>query len=168
MKEKQTFCTKALFLFYLALLVWIILFKLQFSLDGLIGVRAVNLIPFYYEREAGSHFHIREVLDNVLIFVPMGIYLQMLAHESRFPAKLAVIFGTSLLLEGAQYALAVGRTDITDLITNTTGGLLGLALYALIARLLRDRARADRLFFILAAVTSVLISCLLALLVYVN
>ena len=30
-----------------------------------------------------------------------------------------------------QYILAVGRSDITDVLTNTAGGLLGLAVYSL-------------------------------------
>lgn len=128
MKEKQKFFVPVLFLIYLALLVWIILFKLQFNINDLDTVRSINLIPFYYDKEIGTAFHLKEVLENLLIFVPMGIYLQMLLPKCRFHGKLIIIAGTSLLLEGAQYVLAIGRSDITDLITNFMGGLLGLAL----------------------------------------
>ena len=130
MKEKQKFFVPVLFLIYLALLVWIILFKLQFNINDLDTVRSINLIPFYYDKEIGTAFHLKEVLENLLIFVPMGIYLQMLLPKCRFHGKLIIIAGTSLLLEGAQYVLAIGRSDITDLITNFMGGLLGLALSA--------------------------------------
>ena len=41
-----------------------------------------------------------------------------------------LIAGTSFLLETMQYILAVGRSDITDVLTNTAGGLLGLAVYS--------------------------------------
>ena len=157
-----------LFLIYLILLVWIILFKLQFSIHDLDMVRSVNFIPFYYDKEIGTEFHLKEVFENLLIFVPMGIYLQMLLPKGRFHGKLAVIAGTSLLLETAQYVLAIGRSDITDLLTNTTGGLLGLALYCIIARLLRNRERADKLFLVLAVIASVIVIGLLALLKFLN
>ena len=88
----------------------------------------------------------------------MGIYLQMLLPKSKFYTKVLVIAGTSLCLEIAQYVLAVGRTDLTDLITNTAGGFLGLALYGIVNRLLKDRA----------VVVSVLFVGLLAVLLLAN
>ena len=166
MRRKSCQFMLILFLIYLILLVWIILFKLQFSIHDLDMVRSVNFIPFYYDKEIGTEFHLKEVFENLLIFVPMGIYLQMLLPKGRFHGKLAVIAGTSLLLETAQYVLAIGRSDITDLLTNTTGGLLGLALYCIIARLLRNRERADKLFLVLAVIASVIFIGLLALLLF--
>ena len=168
MKRKSCQFMLVLFLIYLILLVWIILFKLQFSIHDLDMVRSVNFIPFYYDKEIGTEFHLKEVFENLLIFVPMGIYLQMLLPKGRFHGKLAVIAGTSLLLETAQYVLAIGRSDITDLLSNTTGGLLGLALYCIIARLLRNRERADKLFLVLAVIASVIVIGLLALLLFLN
>lgn len=168
MRRKSCQSMLVLFLIYLILLVWIILFKLQFSIHDLDMVRSVNFIPFYYDKEIGTEFHLKEVFENLLIFVPMGIYLQMLLPKGRFHGKLAVIAGTSLLLETAQYVLAIGRSDITDLLSNTTGGLLGLALYCIIARLLRNRERADKLFLVLAVIASVIVIGLLALLLFLN
>ena len=168
MNRKLKPCVSVLFLIYLVLLIWIILFKLQFSISDLDTLRSVNLIPFYYDNEIGAGFHIKEVLENLLIFVPMGIYLQMLLYESKFHVKLIIIAGTSFLLEAAQYALAIGRSDITDLLTNTAGGLLGIALYGIAARLLKDRARVDKLFFIFAVITSAAVIGLLALLLFAN
>lgn len=157
-----------LFLIYLALLVWIILFKLQFSIHDLDTVRSINLIPFYYDKDVGTAFHLKEVLENLLLFVPMGIYLQMLLSKWRFHGKLIIIAGTSLLLEMVQYVLAIGRSDITDLLTNTAGGFLGLALYCIVAWLLRKRERADKLFFVLAVIASVVVIGLLAFILLMN
>jgi glycopeptide antibiotics resistance protein len=42
--------------------------------------------------------------------------------------------GASVVLEVAQYVLAVGRSDITDVVVNTAGGLAGLGLLALARR----------------------------------
>ena len=44
MKRRSTYLAVILFLIYLALLVWIILFKLQFSISDLDKIRSVNII----------------------------------------------------------------------------------------------------------------------------
>ena len=54
MKRKSNCLATILFLIYLALLVWIILFKLQFSISDLDKVRSINLIPFHYDKEIGA------------------------------------------------------------------------------------------------------------------
>ena len=157
MKRKSNCLATILFLIYLALLVWIILFKLQFSISDLDKVRSINLIPFHYDKEVGAAFHLTEVLENFLIFVPMGIYLQMLLPRTKLYVKFMLIAGTSFLLETMQYILAVGRSDITDVLTNTAGGLLGLAIYSMAARLIGNRIKANRLFSILAGIVSVVV-----------
>ena len=136
-KEKINYTVPILFLLYLALLIWIILFKLQFSILDLDRVREINLIPFYYEHEVT--FHATEVLQNVLIFMPFGIYLCLLLPKSRFGVKVLLISVVSLLLEICQYVLAIGRSDITDLITNICGGLFGIILYKAAIRLFRNK-----------------------------
>lgn len=89
-KEKLNYIVPILFLLYLALLIWIILFKLQFSILDLDRVREINLIPFYYEHEVT--FHAAEVLQNVLIFMPFGIYMCLLFPKSRFGCEIAFDF----------------------------------------------------------------------------
>ena len=168
MGKKSTRITTVFFLIYIALLVWIILFKLQFSIADLDTVRSVNLVPFYYDKEIGAAFHLKEVIENLLIFVPLGIYLQILLPKSKFHIKLIIIIGICLLLETVQYILAIGRSDITDLIMNTTGGLLGLAIYCIMTRLLKDRKKADKLFLFLAVIVSIFIIGLLAFLLLLN
>ena len=64
--------------------------------------------------------------------------------------KFMLIAGTSFLLETMQYILAVGCSDITDVLTNATGGLLGLIVYLMVVRLIGNRIKANRLFSILA------------------
>ena len=73
MKRKSNCFVTILFLIYLALLVWIILFKLQFSISDLDKIRSINFIPFHYDKEIGAAFHLTEVLENFLIFVPMDL-----------------------------------------------------------------------------------------------
>lgn len=165
-KEKINYTVPILFLLYLALLIWIILFKLQFSILDLDQVRKINLIPFYYEHEVT--FHATEVLQNVLIFMPFGIYLCLLLPKSRFGRKLLLISVVSLLLEICQYVLAIGRSDITDLITNICGGLFGIILYKAAIRLFRNKKRVDQVIIISAAIVTVIVGGGLLLLIAVN
>ena len=161
-KEKINYTVPILFLLYLALLIWIILFKLQFSILDLDRVREINLIPFYYEHEVT--FHATEVLQNVLIFMPFGIYLCLLLPKSRFGVKLLLISVVSLLLEIFKYVLAIGRSDIT----NICGGLFGIILYKAAIRLFRNKKRVDQVIIISAAIVTVIVGGGLLLLLAAN
>lgn len=166
MKKKSYCIVSILFLLYLALLIWIILFKLQFSITALDRVREINLIPFYYKEEVS--FHATEVLENVLIFVPFGIYLCLIFEKLRFSGKLFLIAGMSVLLELCQYVLAVGRSDVTDLITNVSGGLIGVFLYNTIVRLFHNQKRVDQIIIISATIVTVIVGGGLLFLLAIN
>lgn len=167
-REKSNFLVPFLFIIYMVLLVWIILFKLQFSISELDTIRSINFIPFHYDNEIGIRFHLTEVLENVAIFAPLGIYLCMLKHEPKFPVKLMFIVGTSFALEVFQYILSIGRSDITDLITNTCGGLLGIAIYSILVKLFRSRKRTNKFITIIASIVTVLVIGGLAVLLIAN
>lgn len=166
MKKKSYYIASILFLLYLVLLIWIILFKLQFSITALDRVREINLIPFYYKEEIS--FHATEVLENVLIFVPFGIYLCLVFQRSRLRSKLLFIAGMSMLLEVCQYVLAVGISDITDLITNISGGLIGIFLYNTVVRLFHNQRRIDQIIIISATIVTVVVGGGLLFLLAVN
>jgi glycopeptide antibiotics resistance protein len=38
-----------------------------------------------------------------------------------------------------QIAFAIGRADITDVLTNTLGGIIGIGIYALLLKLLKGK-----------------------------
>ena len=74
---------KILFGIYAVLLIWIILFRLNFSLAGIHRVRELNLIPFSnYKDVYEGDLPIFEAILNILIFMPLGIYLRMLGGPS--------------------------------------------------------------------------------------
>lgn len=156
-EKKSNRLIPLLFAVYLVILVWVILFKLQLSVGELDYNRSINLIPFYYSNSVGTQFHLKEVLENVFIFAPYGIYLCMLKSEPRFWQKATLILISSLVLETAQYILAVGSSDITDMITNTLGGILGIGIYYLIVKILRNRKRADTVITVLASIVTLLL-----------
>jgi len=130
--------TIVLFAIYAVLLVGIILFKFPFQYQLTASGRELNLIPF-----AGSYTDPRglatgEVVENVLIFVPFGIYLSTLIRQWSFARRTMIIAATSVAFEIIQFAFAIGRADITDVLCNTLGGILGIGLFAILARVLRS------------------------------
>lgn len=118
---------------YLVMLVWLVLWKLHDPYIGSAAARAVKLVPFVATADAGRSAP-REVIANVLVFVPFGLGLRLLAPRTPWPGLVLTTATASAALETAQYVLAVGVTDVTDVLTNTTGGALGVALAAATAR----------------------------------
>lgn len=127
--------THILFTIYIFLVIWIILFKLAISIDQLPQFRSINLIPFYYPNK--TTYQIREVLDNLIIFIPFGLYLKTLNIDSKRTVFLGFLFSFSLEL--SQYIFCIGASDITDLITNTTGALVGVGIYFLLKKIFKDK-----------------------------
>ncbi len=121
--------SKTVFALYLFLLVWLVLFKLNFNLalPFAYHTRSLNVIPFANV----SPSNVRGWIFNVVAFIPFGFLLSV--NLKRLPVwqRLALVVICSLDFELIQFIFAIGITDITDVITNTTGGLLGLLLYAL-------------------------------------
>jgi len=90
-------------------------------------------VPFLPSAEAGASAPL-EVVSNILLFVPFGLYLGLLAPSWQWWKVTGVFIGASLVLEIAQHVLSTGSFDITDVIVNTAGGLVGLGLLALARR----------------------------------
>ena len=124
-----------LFAVYLVLLAWIVLWKLETPYVGAAALlpRPFKLIPFLPSAEAGGSAPL-EVVANILLFVPFGLYLGLLAPSWRTWKLAGVFAGASLALEITQHVLSTGSFDITDVIVNTVGGLAGLGLLALVRR----------------------------------
>ncbi|MDL2224783.1 VanZ family protein [Eubacteriales bacterium OttesenSCG-928-M02] len=131
-----------LFLLYIGFVLWVILFKMSFSMDAMGSIRTLNLIPFRESAITNGTVNVFEIVANALIFIPCGIYLSALCPEVPAWGRLAMVCAFSIALEAGQYALAIGRSDITDVIQNTMGGAIGLGAYAIIRRVFRGRTAA--------------------------
>ncbi len=150
-KEKTNIWLKSLLIVYIVLLTWIILFKLEFSIPSPYKIVHIHLVPFYYEN---SYFPLMGTFLNVLIFMPLGLYLKMLKIDNK--AIIISGFAVSLIFELSQYILKIGLCDITDLITNTTGAILGLYLYVLFCKIFKNNDRLDRIIKIIATIITVI------------
>lgn len=165
--NKKKKITKILFMVYILLLIWIILFKTSFSISdfiGLLKIRSINLIPFYYPAKVS--FHLREVIANILIFVPLGIYLKMLDIKS----KKVILYGLilSLVLEVSQFIFKLGASDITDIITNTIGTILGVCGYVLLEKMFKNKEKIDNILRLFAFIVTILFLLLILLLIVSN
>lgn len=138
-KNNQAKLTLGLFTVYLLVLIWVILFKMQFSFNDLPHFRGLNLIPFASPLIVNNRPDYSEIILNMVVFIPFGLYLSMIKHKWSFGAKIIPIAGVSLLFELLQSIFAIGGTDITDLISNTLGGVVGIGLYIVLSRILKEK-----------------------------
>lgn len=90
----------------------------------------------------------------------------MLKPKWKFINHIVPIILTSLALEILQYILSIGATDITDLIGNTIGGVVGLGIYFIFSNLFRDNAL--KIVNIIALLASVLMIMFIGVLLMAN
>lgn len=155
--------TTVLFIVYLLVLLWILLFKLgvQFSY---MEKRSVNLVPFKEALTSHGKIDVSETILNVLIFIPLGIYAGILSRGWNFGIKLLFFVFISLIVEALQYILAIGAFDMTDVSTNTIGGIMGWMIFKVIEKILNDNGKTQKFINTVALVGTVLIVSFLLML----
>ena len=132
MKSKRF--TLGLLIFYLFALTWIIIFKLQFSFENLPHIRNINLIPFGQSVIVNGKMDFDEIIQNALAFIPYGLFIHVLWEEKSLSKQFIPIICTSLIFEIVQFIFAIGASDITDIISNSSGGIAGIAIAVFISK----------------------------------
>ena len=164
--NRQRNLTRILFAVYFLILVWILLFKMSFSLDELYKSRSINLIPFMGSVVVNGRIYINEIIDNILVFIPIGIYICMLKEDWSILRKISVGFFISLGIEVLQFILAIGATDITDLIGNTLGGIIGIGVFYLFSKVFKNKT--NKIINILALIVTILLVSMISILLLAN
>lgn len=149
-KIQQNRLTEILFTIYLVVLVWVVLFKMCFSIHHLPTVQSLNFVPFAQTAVIDGQLDYSEIIGNILIFVPFGMYLSMLNPSWAVSMRVLMMVSTSLFFEISQYVLAIGGTDITDILGNTLGGVIGIGLFMVLQQLFKDSTL--RMFNLLACI----------------
>ncbi len=111
------------FIIYILLLYYIVTFQ-----DNNYGTN--NFVPFkeIFRYKITSSLFIRNVVGNVLLFVPFGLFVTHYVKNKSFLPTMLLSLLVSCAIEFAQSS--IGRTaDIDDVILNTFGGLFGYLLY---------------------------------------
>lgn len=137
-----------IFFVYVLITIRIILFKdvpIYAIFKG--GFRSVNLIPFYtiWEFITDSNISftraIANIIGNIGIFIPMGIFLPVVLKKLDKKNIIIIISLISLGFELIQYILAIGSSDIDDVILNSLGGILGIIIYTKMTKLFPDNIK---------------------------
>lgn len=119
--KKLTFI---LFYLYLFLLSWCILFKFETQLQFINCFqqeRVVNWVPFTQPVIVNGDIVFAEMGFNLLFFIPFGVCLPILAPNWTYKKIVSLGLLLSLLYETLQFILAIGISDVTDLLFNTLG-----------------------------------------------
>lgn len=132
--EKNNPLTFLLFCIYLTFLTWIIIFKMEISMDHFIATyskRVVNITPYHY-------MNIMEVSLNIIIFIPFGVYSRIIFKNNSFFDNVLYALFLSFIYESTQYIFAIGTSDITDLINNTLGAIIGLVIFKILNSIFKN------------------------------
>lgn len=158
--------TVGLFAFYLAALTWIVLLKLQFSFSELPHIRNVNLIPFGASVTANGTVDFDEIISNALAFIPLGVFIHALWERKSLFKKVIPIVLTSVVFEIIQFVFFIGASDITDVITNSLGGIIGIGIAFGISKVFKNNWKT--IINVLSFIGAVGLTLLVAVLIFAN
>lgn len=115
---------KVIFVVYIIVLFMSLI---RFESIGSVKSNDINIIPF---SDYSDYPNVRDIfyniIGNIIIFIPFGMYLNKLSSKTNTLLKFSVILVSSLIIEASQFFLKSGHADIDDLIFNSVGGLLGI------------------------------------------
>ena len=163
---------QVLFVGYVIILIWILLFKFSTSFSDLVSQfnnqpRNINLIPFKDSVMLNQKIELSEIINNIIIFIPFGGLLGIIDKKSSFLKKIMIILLFSLAIELSQFVFGLGATDITDIITNTLGGIVGLLIYQFLKMLFKEN-KLDRILVLLGMIIFIICLAFIIFLLVIN
>lgn len=139
--KKTGWMLPAMLLVYAAAYIFILFYRVPYRRPR------ANLIPFwsYYTVISGgprspSWWLAREILQNILLFIPLGMVLSCAFTRHRIRSPILICITLSVLTEITQYITRTGLAEFDDVFNNTLGCLTG----ALIIRAARKRINRDK------------------------
>ncbi len=166
MKSKKL--TSALLGIYVIIISWIIVFKMQFSIDTLPYIRSINLIPFGESVIINGKIYFDEIINNLIVFIPVGLYIEMIWKDKKLLQKIIPVLSLTLIYESLQYVFHVGATDITDIIMNTLGGVTGILIINCLYKMFKNNEKVNKILNILATICTIGLIGLIIILIVAN
>ena len=120
-----------------------------------------NFIPFVeiMRYKPFGRLFIKNIVGNVILFIPLGIFLGRYSKGKKFFVSLFFIFLFSLSIEITQ--LLIGRVfDVDDIILNVFGGIIGYIIYLILKLIyifLGDRLKSDKVKNIIAVIVLIIL-----------
>ncbi len=109
-------------------------------------LRSVNLVPFkgileYIMVYFGWRVMDVNLLGNIVIFIPMGLYLRVFQADKKWTVTFLWVLAATVAIECIQFIFGLGASDIDDVILNSLGGLIGIFIYHAISRLFKEKKK---------------------------
>lgn len=130
---------------YLIFLIKVILFKypIDMVLEILknnrpipmyLKVNNANFVPFksimsYFSGDFTLRVVIANILGNIIIFIPLGIFIPIIFNKERLTTIVFYSFSLSLTFEVIQILTSLGTFDVDDIILNVLGSIIGYIIY---------------------------------------
>ena len=162
----QSILLYAVLIFYVILLLSILIFKYVspvelFSVNRPI-YRSVNILPFQSIKsylfgiaDVSRTVTFNNVLGNVGLFIPLGIYLQLLKRDKRMFISIFFVLLVSLSVEIIQFIFGIGATDIDDILLNCLGGIIGISCHRFLLVFIKDDNKIRNIITILGAIVGI-------------
>ena len=117
------------FIIYILSLFYIVTFQ-----DVNYGSSNFTLFKEMFRYEFGSPLFVKNVLGNILLFIPLGFYISYYLRSENSISSLIITILSSITIESTQ--LVIGRVfDVDDIILNVVGGIIGYLFYKSIIHL---------------------------------
>lgn len=138
-------------LLYIILLLYSLIFKniSPFELfdSNRVYYRSVNVMPFYtiISYLSGSQnvppiVVLSNIFGNIILFVPFGIYFQIL-YKRKIRNNMLIIFLITMFVEMFQFIFGLGAIDVDDIILNCSGGLVGILVYKILSYFMKNEEK---------------------------
>ncbi|MGT2895818.1 VanZ family protein [Streptococcus entericus] len=126
---------RRLLIVYVICLTWGILFKFGAPI-AFTSYRYINWVPFAEPLIINGQVVWLEVAFNLVAFIPFGLLLKLTKPRWAVTKVMTLGFLLSLSYEALQWLLAIGMSDVTDLLMNTAGVAVGSLLAIFLERTL--------------------------------
>jgi len=101
----------------------------------------LNLIPFgrFGEEVNVLNTITDEIMPNIMIFIPLGVFIPIAFEKMRKLYKTAfIVFLVTFSVEFFQYFIG-RKSDIDDIMTNLLGGIIGYGIFKVLNYLFKDK-----------------------------
>ncbi len=141
-KKKTQILKISMMYFYLCAVLFVTILPIDFTLDfkweyhSSIKVTYIHFKPFN-DLIMGYRGAVRQIILNIIMTIPFGFLCCVLKKNSTFIGVVLKTFCLSFTIEFFQLIMTIfllhhRSCDVTDLITNVIGGIIGFILYKLI------------------------------------
>lgn len=148
-KENTQIIKVSLMYLYICAVIFVTILPIDFTLDlkwkyhSSINVTYVHLKPFN-DLIMGYRGAVKQIILNIIMTIPFGFLCCTLKKNSTILGVIIKTFLLSFLIEFIQLIMTIfllhhRSCDITDLITNVAGGIIGFILYKLIKGILSKK-----------------------------